>query len=126
VLDEFGGTAGLVTFEDLLRDLVSEVLESPATVVSTAAADTTTLVEFEGAAPATTLAEHFGTGPAAAAAQTVGGLLSQALGRIPRTGERFLFGGLEFDVLAETATRVDRVAVRRGGTQTVVLDSGET
>jgi len=125
VLDEFSGTAGLVTFEDLLRDLVSEVLESPATTVSTAAADTPTLVEFEGAAPATTLAERLGTGPAAAAAQTVGGLLSQVLGRIPRTGERFLLGGLEFDVLAATATRVERVAVRRGAPPTVVLDRSE-
>ena len=125
VLDEFSGTAGLVTFEDLLRDLVSEVLESPATTVSTATPDTPTLVEFEGAASATTLAEHFGTGPAAAAAQTVGGLLSQVLGRIPKTGERFLLGGLEFDVLSATATRVERVAVRRGAPQTVVLDRGE-
>lgn len=125
VLDEFSGTAGLVTFEDLLRDLVSEVLESPATTVSTAPADATTLVEFEGAAPASGLAEHFGTGPAVAAAQTVGGLLSQALGRIPRAGERFLLSGLEFDVLAATATRVDRVAVRRGSPQTVVLDRSE-
>lgn len=125
VLDEFSGTAGLVTFEDLLRDLVSEVLESPATTVSTAMPDTPTLVEFEGAAPATTLGEHFGSGPAAAAAQTVGGLLSQVLGRIPKTGERFLLGGLEFDVLSATATRVERVAVRRGSPQTVVLDRGE-
>jgi putative hemolysin len=124
VVDEFGGTAGLVTFEDLLRDLVSEVLESPATTVSTAPPGTT-LVELEGAAPASSLVERLGTGPRTAAAQTVGGLLSQALGRIPRTGERFQLGELEFDVLAATATRVERVAVRRGGVPTVVLEPGE-
>ena len=125
VVDEFGGTAGLVTFEDLLRDLVSEVLESPATTVSTAPPAGTVLVELEGAAPASSLVERLGAGPRTAAAQTVGGLLSQALGRIPRTGERFQLGQLEFDVLAATATRVERVAVRRGATPTVVLDQGE-
>jgi magnesium and cobalt transporter len=121
VVDEFGGTAGLVTFEDLLRDLVSEVLESPEATDATTPSGTL-LVEFEGAAPASELVERLGTGPRAAGAQTVGGLLSQALGRIPRTGERFRLGELEFDVLAASATRVERVAVRRGAVPTVVLD----
>jgi CBS domain containing-hemolysin-like protein len=124
VVDEFGGTAGLVTFEDLLRDLVSEVLERPE---ATAAAthQGTLLVEFEGAAPASGLVERFGTGPRTPGAQTIGGLLSQALGRIPSTGERFRLGELEFDVLAASNTRVERVAVRRGAVPTVVLDQHE-
>ncbi len=125
VLDEFSGTSGLVTFEDLLRDLVSEVLESPATTVTTAVAEATPLAELEGSAPASALVERLGTGPVVAAAQTIGGLLSQSLGRIPKTGERFLLGGLEFDILAASATRVDRVAVRPGGTRTIVLDRPE-
>lgn len=57
--------------------------------------------------------------------QTVGGLLIQALGRIPRAGERFTYRGLEFDVLAATATRVERVAVRPGPVRAVPLDRGE-
>ena len=125
VLDEFSGTSGLVTFEDLLRDLVSEVLESPATTASTAVAEITPLVELEGSAPASILVERFKTGPAAPAAQTIGGLLSQSLGRIPKTGERFLLGGLEFDILSASATRVERVAVRSGSTRTIVLDRPE-
>jgi putative hemolysin len=127
VLDEFGGTAGLVTFEDLLRDLVSEVLEGPPTAESAAstAAGPPALVELDGAAPATTLSERLGTAPVSRAAQTVGGLLIQALGRIPRTGERFLLGGLEFDVLAASAQRVERVAVRRAPVRPIVLDGGE-
>lgn len=124
VLDEFSGTAGLVTFEDLLRDLVSEVLESPATA-TTATEETMPLAELEGSAPAEVLRERFGSGPTGTDAQTIGGLLSQTLGRIPRAGERFLLGGLEFDVLAATATRVERVAVRRGSGRTIVLDSAE-
>jgi CBS domain containing-hemolysin-like protein len=51
----------------------------------------------------------------------VGGLLIQALGRIPRAGERFTYQGLEFDILAASATRVERVAVRPGPVRTIAL-----
>ncbi|MFN2570007.1 MAG: hemolysin family protein [Gemmatimonadales bacterium] len=120
VLDEFGGTAGLITFEDLLKDLVSELFEPPAV-----AADTTRVVEVEGSAPTSQLAETLGV-TLGGGAQTVGGLLIQALGRIPRAGERFTYKGLEFDVLAAGATRVERVAVRLGPVRTIALGGGST
>lgn len=116
VLDEFGGTAGLVTFEDLLNDLVSELFE-PATPQPSAAV----VVEVEGNVPVTELADKLGVTLGASSAQTVGGLLMQALGRIPRAGERYTLQGLEFDVLAATATRVERVAVRPAPVRTIAL-----
>lgn len=118
VLDEFGGTAGLVTFEDLLNDLVSELFEP-----LSSAPDATRVVEVEGSAPTTELAEKLGL-PLGSGAQTVGGLLIQALGRIPRAGERFTYLGLEFDILAASATRVERVAVRPGPVRTIALGRG--
>ena len=125
VLDEFGGTAGLVTFEDLLRDLVSEIFEPDAPLPSGEAP--LHLVELEGSASTARLEEALGVtldagrrGP-----QTVGGLLVHALGRIPRSGERFACKGLEFDVLAASATRVERVAVREGPVRTVTLERAE-
>jgi len=118
VLDEFGGTAGLVTFEDLLNDLVSELFEP---VTSAAAA--THVVEAEGSTPTAELADKLGV--TLAGAQTVGGLLIQALGRIPRAGERFTLKGLEFDILAASATRVERVAVRSGPVRLQPLDRPE-
>jgi len=123
VLDEFGGTAGLVTFEDLLRDLVSEIFEPgapPATSETPAR-----IVELEGNAPASRLEEGLGVALEPRGAQTVGGLLLQALGRIPRAGERFTLQGLEFDILAATPTRVERVAVRPGPVRAVPLDRAE-
>ena len=91
VLDEFGGTAGLVTFEDLLNDLVSELFEPTAGTT-----DVTRVVEVEGSTPASELADKLGggveLGGTVGRAQTVAGLLIQILGRIPRAGERFLSG----------------------------------
>ena len=124
VLDEFGGTAGLVTFEDLLRDLVSEVLEGPPHP-ETIDAGPPAPVEATGATAISALVEQLGSGPATGGAQTVGGLLMQALGRIPRAGERFVLGGWEFDVLAASAMRVERVVVHRAPVRAVVLDGSE-
>jgi CBS domain containing-hemolysin-like protein len=118
VLDEFGGTAGLVTFEDLLNDLVSELFEPSSTTP-----DTTRVIEVEGSTPTAELAEKLGL-PLGSGAQSVGGLLIQALGRIPRAGERFTYKGLEFDILAASATRVERVAVRPGPVRTIALGGG--
>ena len=130
VLDEFGGTAGLVTFDDLLNDLVGELFEplpAPAgaggaggAAAAAPTATTTRIVEIEGNTPVTALTEMLGVS-LGAGAQTVGGLLIHALGRIPRAGERFTYQGLEFDVLAASATRVERVAVRLGPVRTIAL-----
>ena len=121
VLDEFGGTAGLVTFEDLLNDLVSELFEP-----ALRAPDVTRVVEVEGNLPVAELAEKLGVQLGGGGkTQSVGGLLIHALGRIPRPGERFTLKGLEFDILAAGATRVERVAVRPGPTRVQPLDRPE-
>lgn len=120
VLDEYGGTAGLVTLDDLLRDLVAEIFGEGASAEPPPPA--ARLVEVEGQAPLARVAETFGVSIGAWGVQTVGGFLIQAVGRIPRAGERFTVHGLEFDVLAATPTRVERVAVRHGPVRAVALD----
>jgi CBS domain containing-hemolysin-like protein len=122
VLDEHGGTAGLITFEDLLKELVGEIFQPPP---DTSAAAAARIVEMEGSAPVAALEEQLGVRLDVRGVQTVGGLLIQLLGRIPRAGGRFLYKGLEFDVLAASATRVERVAVRLGPVRAQPLDRGE-
>ena len=124
VLDEFGGTAGMVTHEDLLKNLVGEIFGEHASRGAPEASPLR-LVELEGNAPAARLQEAFGVAVDGRDAQTVGGLLVHALGRIPHPGERFLVRGLEFDILAATSTRVERVVVRPGPTRAVSLDRTE-
>ncbi|MGH7569856.1 MAG: hemolysin family protein [Gemmatimonadales bacterium] len=123
VLDEFGGTAGLVTFEDLLKNLVHEVFGEPQETSPTAGP--ARIVELEGSAAASRLEEAFGLTLGVRGVETVGGLLTQRLGRIPKPGERFLLRGLEFDILAASATRLERVAVRPGPVRAVSLERPE-
>ena len=122
VLDEFGGTAGVVTLEDLLKNLVDEIFGQPG--LAPAGTPPSRVLELEGNTSTERLDEAFGPVPGRGRAQTVGGLLVAALGRIPRPGERFVFSGLEFDVLAATSTRVERVLVRPGPVRVVGLDPG--
>src|SRR5437879_12663208 len=91
VLDRFGGPAGLVTFEDLLRDLMSEIFEPEPVEPSLEAL--VRVVELEGSAPASRLEEAFDVTFGSREVQTAGGLLVQALGRIrPAGGRRGLHG----------------------------------
>jgi magnesium and cobalt transporter len=122
VLDEYGGTAGIATLQDLLEELVGETFD---TVGTSAWIDAPggEVIEVAGTAPADDLATRFEV-LLPGNAETVGGLLSRAAGRIPKAGERYELSGLEFDILAATATRVERVAVRRGGIPVIRLYPG--
>lgn len=121
VLDEFGGTAGLVTLEDLLGNLVGEIF-GDGEAAPPAGTPNARLLEVEGNTPAERLHEVFGVAVRGRDVQTVGGLLVQALGRIPRAGERLQLRGLEFDVIGATSTRVERVLIRQGPVRSISLD----
>lgn len=111
VLDEFGGTAGIATFQDLLEELVAEVFADTDARAGAASA-AVEIVEVTGTTPCDELSAQFGVA-LPADAETVGGLLARAAGRIPQTDERYVVAGLEFDVLQATPTRVERIVVRR-------------
>ncbi|MCH7714909.1 MAG: HlyC/CorC family transporter [Gemmatimonadetes bacterium] len=122
VLDEFGGTAGIATFEDLLEVLVGDIFEEGegASLPPGSSAD---VVELDGSTLSSDVANRFGI-RLAADVETIGGLLAREAGRIPNAGDRFILKGLEFDVLAASPTRVERIAVRRGPVRTERLTSG--
>jgi CBS domain containing-hemolysin-like protein len=123
VLDEYGGTLGIVTLEDLLTALVGEIFDEDDGVESAAAA-VTEVFETDGATSLDAIAARFGATLPETGAATVTGLLTELAGRIPQAGERFTLRGLEFDVIKATPTRVERVLVRPGPISTVTLDRG--
>ena len=111
VLDEFGGTLGIVTLEDLLTALVGEIYdegEGPAAEAAVRPA----LIEADGGLPVDELEDRLGVRLPAGQASTVAGRLAELLGRIPGTGERLVVAEVEFDILQASPTRVERLVVR--------------
>ncbi|HUL71308.1 MAG TPA: hemolysin family protein [Gemmatimonadales bacterium] len=124
VLDEFGGTLGIVTFEDLLEELVGEIFDEHDEAVKARGASGLgggALLEIDGSTPIAAVEERFEIQLPGARNSTVGGLLTELAGRIPNAGERFLVRHLEFDVLQATPARVERVLVRPGPVAPVTL-----
>jgi len=116
VVDEYGEVQGLVTMTDVLEAIVGAVPEmgeeeSPEVVRR---ADGSLLVD--GGASLDRLQEAVERRielpeDEAGSYHTVGGLVMARLGRVPRTGDTFAFGGLRFEVLDMDRHRVDKVLV---------------
>jgi putative hemolysin len=121
VLDEFGGTLGIVTLEDLLEALVGEIFDEFGEEGAAGPPAGPEVLETDGATSLAELSDRFETRFPTVRTSTAGGLLTELAGRIPQAGERFLIGEIEFEVLQSTPTRVERVLVRRGSLQPVVL-----
>jgi CBS domain containing-hemolysin-like protein len=115
VIDEYGGTAGLVTIEDILEELVGEIAdeydrEQPAVEwLSDAAARVTARLGVDE------LAELFDVTIDAEDVETVGGLLAHALGRVPIAGSVATVAGLRLtaESLAGRRNRISTVVVER-------------
>jgi len=117
VLDEYGGTAGIVTLEDILEELVGEITDEyedePEESVrkvdeSTLDVDARTYVEDLNDKYDLDLPEDEDY-------DTVGGFVFSRLGYIPKAGESFDYEKLKFTIASAEPRRVKRVRIERAG-----------
>jgi len=112
VVDEFGGTAGLLTLEDVLSELLGEVGDEFKSGDLTAEALPDGRVRLPGVMAvddaAVLLHTRWDTD-----ATTVGGLVTAALGHLPSAGDRATIGDYEFEVERVTDRALDSVLARR-------------
>jgi CBS domain containing-hemolysin-like protein len=115
VIDEYGGTAGLVTIEDILEEIVGEIADEydreqpPVEWLGEGQARVTARLPVEE------LAELFNVSIEAEDVETVGGLLAQRLGRVPIPGAVATVAGLRLtaESLAGRRNRIGTVRVER-------------
>lgn len=116
VLDEYGGTDGLITLDDVLEELVGKIhddrrVDAPADFVERA--DGSFLVE--GSVAIGKLAERFGIdlGSEPRDYETVSGLVLAELERLPTTGDSLAWCGLVIEVVDMDGRRIDKLLIRR-------------
>jgi CBS domain containing-hemolysin-like protein len=114
VVDEYGGTAGVVTIEDLLEEIVGEIRdeydeneEEPILLVGDNEAIVSARYSIRD------LEEHFGLDLDQEEIDTVGGLVYHRLGKMPQVGDRITVDGCELTVLEAVGRRVRKVRVVR-------------
>jgi CBS domain containing-hemolysin-like protein len=115
VIDEYGGTAGLVTIEDILEEIVGEITDEydkerpPVEWLDDGSARVTARL------PVTELEELFGVTVGAEDVETVAGLLAHELGRVPIAGSSATVSGLRLTAenLAGRRNKIGTVLVQR-------------
>ena len=111
VMDEYGSFEGVVTAADVLQAIVGEPADPvPATSDGTEAV--TGALLLDGAMPVDEIKSRLELPdlPSEGSYHTLGGLLLALLRRLPRTGDRIVFGGWRFEVVAMEGRRVSRVS----------------
>jgi len=111
VLDEYGGTAGLVTMEDLLEEIVGEILDEKDEPPEPEARESPDLVLVPGSTNIADLNERFALSVPDEDYMTIGGYVFGALGRLPIVGDRVTAGGAVFTVREMEGRRIEMLAV---------------
>lgn len=124
VVDEYGGTAGLVTIEDVLEQIVGEI-EDEHDIVE----DACIFPKGEGIYTIKSLTsledfnEYFGTGFSDEEFDTVGGLVLNGFGRVPERGESISIDPFEFKILRADNRRIYLLELRLLSRGSETLDS---
>jgi CBS domain containing-hemolysin-like protein len=111
VLDEYGGTAGIVTMEDLLEEIVGEILDEYDEAETLPAPSTSGEAVVDGAMHIADLNERYGLAVAEEDFTTIGGFVFGTIGRLPVVGDRVTAGGAAFTVQRMDGRRIDCLVV---------------
>lgn len=113
VVDEYGGTAGIVTIEDILEEIVGEIQDEYDRELPLVERIGPDEVVVDGRIPIDELAEIFDTGFSEGDFDTIGGFVQKQLGRIPEAGEVVESSGLHIEVQAVEHRRIRKLHITR-------------
>jgi CBS domain containing-hemolysin-like protein len=113
VLDEYGGTAGIVTMEDLIEEVIGDIADEY-DMVARESVEVNGVLELAGNMSLIDVRTDHRVSIPEGDWTTLGGYVFARLGRIPRVGDRVVFPGGDLEVIAMDGRRVAGVRVNRG------------
>ena len=115
VLDEYGGTAGIVTMEDLIEEVIGDIADEY-DMVARESVEVNGVLELAGNLSLIDVRSDHRVSIPEGDWTTLGGYVFARLGRIPRVGDRVVFPGGDLEVIAMDGRRVAGVRINRGRT----------
>ena len=113
VVDEYGGTSGLLTVEDIIEEIVGEIHDEFDEVVGEEfVRESEGVFLVSGRADVDLLKEKLGLDVNGKGFDTVSGLVLAALGRVPQSGEAIDYQGLTIEVVDAEGQRINKVRIR--------------
>jgi CBS domain containing-hemolysin-like protein len=113
VVDEYGGTAGLVTIEDLLEEIVGEIRDEYDVEMEPVVEEGNGAYVFSAKVSIDEIRDRLGVEIEPEGFETVGGFVLTRVGRVPAVGETFELDGLDVEVLEAERRRLHKVRLRR-------------
>jgi putative hemolysin len=113
VVDEYGGTAGLVTAEDLLEEIVGEIRDEYDVESEPIVDEGNGSFLFSGKVDVDEVVERLKVPIEREGFETVGGFLLSHIGRVPAVGERFDIDGLSVEVIDAERRRINKVRISK-------------
>jgi len=112
VVDEYGGTAGLATIEDLLEELVGEIRDEYDVETEPVSEEPDGAFVFSAKVNFDEVLDRLDVRVEPEGFETVGGYVLTRVGRVPAAGERFELDGMQVEVLEAERRRIHRVRFR--------------
>lgn len=113
VVDEYGGTSGLITIEDLIEEVFGEIEDEYDTEEERLVPLEAGWVLVDGRLEIEELEEHLNVQIPKKDFESVGGLIFHLIGRVPRKGETIAYPGLEIRIEAADDRKVEKVRIRK-------------
>ena len=111
VTDEYGGTAGIITIEDIIEEIVGEIMDEHdyERALLTVLKDNTILVDAR--LEVEKLEEHFGIKLPEGEFESVGGFIIHLLGKIPKKGDKIVFEDLKMTVKSADERKIHKILI---------------